>query len=229
MTSNTRQERDTFGPIDVPADRLWGAQTQRSLLNFDISGERQPRELIHALARVKRASARVNHALGLLEARKQAAIVAAADEVIAGQHAQEFPLVVWQTGSGTQTNMNVNEVLANRASGTTCIQSLARLWEGKPLEFNDRKGAGALMRVNHVGEVCAQALYQGQSLSFQDQNVREALREAACEEADHLVWTEQRIRELGGRKSVLNPFWYVGALSLGFVAGKFGNQWSLSP
>ncbi len=116
MTSNTRQERDTFGPIDVPADRLWGAQTQRSLLNFDISGERQPRELIHALARVKRASARVNHALGLLEARKQAAIVAAADEVIAGQHAQEFPLVVWQTGSGTQTNMNVNEVLANRAS-----------------------------------------------------------------------------------------------------------------
>ena len=116
MTSNTRQERDTFGPIDVPADRLWGAQTQRSLLNFDISGERQPREIIHALAQVKRASARVNQALGLLDARKQAAIVAAADEVIAGQHAQEFPLVVWQTGSGTQTNMNVNEVLANRAS-----------------------------------------------------------------------------------------------------------------
>ena len=116
MTSNTRQERDTFGPIDVPADRLWGAQTQRSLLNFDISGERQPRELIHALAQVKRATARVNHALGLLEARKADAIVAAADEVIAGQHAQEFPLVVWQTGSGTQTNMNVNEVLANRAS-----------------------------------------------------------------------------------------------------------------
>ncbi len=116
MTSNTRQERDTFGPIDVPADRLWGAQTQRSLLNFDISGERQPREIIHALARVTRASARVNHALGLLEARKADAIVAAADEVIAGQHAQEFPLVVWQTGSGTQTNMNVNEVLANRAS-----------------------------------------------------------------------------------------------------------------
>ena len=112
----TRQERDTFGPIEVPAERLWGAQTQRSLLNFDISGERQPRELIHALALVKRASAVVNQQLGLLDAAKARAIAAAADEVIAGQHDQEFPLVVWQTGSGTQTNMNVNEVLANRAS-----------------------------------------------------------------------------------------------------------------
>jgi fumarate hydratase class II len=113
---NTRIERDTFGPIDVPAERLWGAQTQRSLLNFDISGERQPHELIHALVQVKRASATVNQALGLLDATKAHAIVAAADEVLAGQHADEFPLVVWQTGSGTQTNMNVNEVLANRAS-----------------------------------------------------------------------------------------------------------------
>lgn len=114
--STTRSERDTFGPIEVPADRLWGAQTQRSLQNFDISGERQPPELIRALAQVKRASARVNQALGLQDARKTDAIVAAADEVINGQHPDEFPLVVWQTGSGTQTNMNVNEVLANRAS-----------------------------------------------------------------------------------------------------------------
>jgi fumarate hydratase class II len=112
----TRSERDTFGPIDVPADRLWGAQTQRSLQNFDISGEQQPREIIRALAQVKRASAVVNHGLGLLDEKKTNAIVAAADEVIAGQHGGEFPLVVWQTGSGTQTNMNVNEVLANRAS-----------------------------------------------------------------------------------------------------------------
>ena len=111
-----RTERDTFGPIDVPANRLWGAQTQRSLQNFDISGERQPVELIRALAQIKRASARVNQALGLQDARKTDAIVAAADEVINGQHPDEFPLVVWQTGSGTQTNMNVNEVLANRAS-----------------------------------------------------------------------------------------------------------------
>ncbi|MGK6306696.1 class II fumarate hydratase [Variovorax sp. DT-64] len=111
-----RIERDTFGPIEVPADKLWGAQTQRSLQNFDISGERQPREIIKALAQVKRASAVVNHALGLQDEKKTQAIVAAADEVIAGKHLDEFPLVVWQTGSGTQTNMNVNEVLANRAS-----------------------------------------------------------------------------------------------------------------
>jgi fumarate hydratase, class II len=114
--ASTRSERDTFGPIDVPADKLWGAQTQRSLQNFDISGEQQPREIIHALAQVKRSSARVNHALGLQDEAKTNAIVAAADEVIAGKHADGFPLVVWQTGSGTQTNMNVNEVLANRAS-----------------------------------------------------------------------------------------------------------------
>ena len=111
-----RTERDTMGPIDVPANRLWGAQTQRSLQNFDISGERQPLEIIRALAQVKRSAAKVNHALGLQDAAKTKAIVAAADEVIAGQHPDEFPLVVWQTGSGTQTNMNVNEVLANRAS-----------------------------------------------------------------------------------------------------------------
>ena len=112
----TRIERDTMGEVAVPAERLWGAQTQRSLQNFDISGERMPRELIRALAQVKRASAVVNHVLGLQDAQKTWAIVAAADEVMAGQHEAEFPLVVWQTGSGTQTNMNLNEVLANRAS-----------------------------------------------------------------------------------------------------------------
>jgi fumarate hydratase class II len=112
----TRIEHDTFGPIPVPAERLWGAQTQRSLQNFDISGERQPREIIRALVQVKRSSAVVNHLLGLLDQHKAAAIIAAADEVLEGRHDDEFPLVVWQTGSGTQTNMNVNEVLANRAS-----------------------------------------------------------------------------------------------------------------
>ena len=112
----TRTERDTFGPIEVPAERLWGAQTQRSLQHFDISGERMAPELLRALAQVKRASAYVNQSLGLLDAAKATAIVAAADEVIANTHAGEFPLVVWQTGSGTQTNMNMNEVLANRAS-----------------------------------------------------------------------------------------------------------------
>ena len=113
---HTRLEHDTFGPISVPFDKLWGAQTQRSLQNFDISGELMPREIIRALAQIKRSSSIVNHALGLQSEVISNAIVAAADEVIAGQHADEFPLVVWQTGSGTQTNMNVNEVLANRAS-----------------------------------------------------------------------------------------------------------------
>src|SRR5216683_6417940 len=111
-----RIEHDSFGEIRVPADRLWGAQTQRSLENFRISGERMAPEVIHALARVKRACAVVNRELGDLPADKANAIIAAADEVLAGKHDGEFPLVVWQTGSGTQTNMNMNEVLANRAS-----------------------------------------------------------------------------------------------------------------
>jgi fumarate hydratase class II len=114
--SGVRIEKDTFGPIEVPSERLWGAQTQRSLGNFKISGERMPAALIRALAIVKKAAAVVNVGLGALTAEKGNAIVAAADEVLAGTHAEEFPLVVWQTGSGTQTNMNMNEVLANRAS-----------------------------------------------------------------------------------------------------------------
>jgi fumarate hydratase, class II len=112
----TRTEHDSFGGIDVPAERLWGAQTQRSLHHFDISTERMPAELIAALARVKRCAAQVNAALGLLDERKSQAIIAAADEVLEGRHAQEFPLSLWQTGSGTQSHMNMNEVLANRAS-----------------------------------------------------------------------------------------------------------------
>jgi len=114
--SSHRTERDSFGEIQVPAERLWGAQTQRSLQHFRISGERMPAELIRALARVKKACAQANRVLGALDARKADAIIAAADEVLAGKHDGEFPLVVWQTGSGTQTNMNMNEVLANRAS-----------------------------------------------------------------------------------------------------------------
>ncbi len=117
MTSQpTRTERDTFGPIEVPADRLWGAQTQRSLQFFAIGGDRMPMELVMALAEVKRAAAIVNRDLGRLDAARAGAITRAADEVLAGAHADEFPLSVWQTGSGTQSNMNVNEVLANRAS-----------------------------------------------------------------------------------------------------------------
>src|SRR5205823_5173002 len=108
--------KDTFGPIEVPAERLWGAQTQRSLTNFRISTEKMPPALIKALAQVKRAAAQVNMDLRVLDPKKGRAIIEAADEVIAGKHDGEFPLAVWQTGSGTQTNMNMNEVLANRAS-----------------------------------------------------------------------------------------------------------------
>ncbi len=114
--SGSRLERDSFGDVSVPSDRLWGAQTQRALRHFDISTERMPRELILALALVKRSAALVNLQLGALDERKARAIAAAADEVLAGRHESEFPLAVWQTGSGTQTNMNMNEVLANRAS-----------------------------------------------------------------------------------------------------------------
>ena len=115
-SATTRMERDSMGEIAVPADALWGAQTQRSLEHFAISTERMPEALLMALARIKRAAARVNAELGLLDAPLADAIAQAADEVLAGAHPTAFPLSVWQTGSGTQTNMNLNEVLANRAS-----------------------------------------------------------------------------------------------------------------
>lgn len=111
-----RREKDSMGAIDVPADKLWGAQTQRSLEHFRISTEKMPVSLIQALALTKRAAAKVNQDLGLLDADKASAIINAADEVLAGKHPDEFPLAIWQTGSGTQSNMNMNEVLANRAS-----------------------------------------------------------------------------------------------------------------
>src|ERR1700743_1561063 len=114
--ARTRTESDTFGPIEVAADRYWGAQTQRSLENFKIGTEHMPRPLIRALGVIKRAAAEVNRSLKLLEPRLADAIVKAAQEVIDGKFDDHFPLVVWQTGSGTQTNMNLNEVIANRAS-----------------------------------------------------------------------------------------------------------------
>lgn len=111
----TRTETDTFGPIEVPADRYWGAQTQRSLQNFKIGWEKQPVPVIRALGVVKRAAAEANLALGRLDPKIAEAIVAAAQEVIDGKLDEHFPLVVWQTGSGTQSNMNANEVISNRA------------------------------------------------------------------------------------------------------------------
>src|SRR2546428_987072 len=113
--SGSRIEKDSFGPIEVPADRLWGAQTERSRRFFRISGERMPLAVVYALALVKKAAAAVNAELGLLDRAKCDAIQRAAQEVLDGKHDDQFPLVVWQTGSGTQSNMNVNEVIAYRA------------------------------------------------------------------------------------------------------------------
>ena len=138
MSRETRTETDTFGPIAVPADRLWGAQTQRSIENFRIGGERMPVPLVHALALVKQAAALVNRDLGLLEPRLADAIAEAASEVVEGRHDAEFPLVVWQTGSGTQSNMNMNEVLASRAN-----ERLGGVRGGKePVHPNDHVNRG---------------------------------------------------------------------------------------
>ena len=114
--ANVRVESDTFGPIEVPADRYWGAQTQRSLQNFKIGGERMPAPLVRALGIVKLAAARVNVRMAQLEGRLGQAVASAAQEVVDGKLTDHFPLVVWQTGSGTQSNMNANEVIANRAA-----------------------------------------------------------------------------------------------------------------
>ena len=115
-STKTRVESDTFGPIEVPADRYWGAQTERSRRNFRIGEERMPRPIIRALGTIKRAAAEVNQRLGSLDARRAKTIARAAQEVIDGTLDDHFPLLVWQTGSGTQTNMNVNEVIAARAN-----------------------------------------------------------------------------------------------------------------
>ena len=135
---NSRLERDTFGEIAVPDRALWGAQTQRSLHHFAISTERMPRELLMALALVKRSAALVNRELKTLDAAKADAIVAAADEVLAGLHDDQFPLSVWQTGSGTQSNMNMNEVLANRAS----VLLGGEVGEGRRVHPNDDVNRG---------------------------------------------------------------------------------------
>ncbi|MEH2620430.1 lyase family protein [Bradyrhizobium sp. AZCC 1620] len=130
---STRSETDSFGPIDVAADRYWGAQTERSRQNFKIGQDRMPIAIIHALGIVKLASAQANRELGLLDARRAGAIIRAAREVIEGKLDDHFPLVVWQTGSGTQTNMNLNEVIANRAN-----QMLGgELGAKKPVHPND--------------------------------------------------------------------------------------------
>jgi len=157
-----RRESDTMGEIDVPADRYWGAQTQRSLQNFRIGGERWPAPLIRALGLQKLAAARVNAKLGILDARIAGAIEQAAREVAEGKHDDHFPLVVWQTGSGTQTNMNANEVIANRA-----IELLGgTLGSKKPVHPNDHVNASqssndtipTVIHIAALGEIEARLL-----------------------------------------------------------------------
>jgi fumarate hydratase class II len=138
MSPSTRTETDTFGPIEVPADRLWGAQTQRSLQNFRIGGERLPIPLVHALAIVKQAAALVNKDLGKLDPRLADAIVSAAADVVQGKYDEEFPLVIWQTGSGTQSNMNMNEVLSNLAIERLGGERASK----KPVHPNDHVNMG---------------------------------------------------------------------------------------
>lgn len=150
-----RVETDTFGPIDVPSDKYWGAQTQRSLQNFKIGIEKMPAPLIKAMAILKKSAAAVNHKMGKLDKKLTDAISKAADEVIKGEHADNFPLAVWQTGSGTQTNMNVNEVISNRA-----IEILGgQMGSKKPVHPNDHVNMGqssndSFPTAMHIAAVC---------------------------------------------------------------------------
>src|SRR5580698_5065708 len=136
--TGVRQESDSMGTIEVPAEHYWGAQTQRSLIHFSIGNDRMPKAVYHAYGYVKKAAALVNQAAGRLAAWKGDAICVVADEVISGQLDHEFPLYVWQTGSGTQSNMNVNEVISNRA-----IQLLGgKLGAQAPIHPNDHVNLG---------------------------------------------------------------------------------------
>src|SRR5471030_1395760 len=131
--ARTRTESDAFGPLKIPADRLWGAQTERSLHNFRIGSERMPIEIVRALGLIKHAAAEVNRDLGSLDARRAKAIVAVAQDIADGRLDEHFPLMVWQTGSGTQSNMNVNEVIANIAN----VALGGELGSKKPVHPND--------------------------------------------------------------------------------------------
>lgn len=131
--------------------------------------------------------------------------------------------------------MNVDTLITEFDSALRTVFTTARSTRPVPgdalpdaeLSDAERQTTAALMRVNHVGEICAQALYQGQALTSRNPDIRDALRQAAAEETEHLAWTEQRINELGGRKSLLNPLWYSGALAIGMLAGRFGDKWNL--
>jgi 3-demethoxyubiquinol 3-hydroxylase len=123
--------------------------------------------------------------------------------------------------------VGIDKALRALAGAPDAARPMPRAAEEPPLTEPERRQAAALMRVNHCGEVCAQALYQGQALASSSGRIRDALAKAAREEGDHLAWSAQRIRELGGRRSALNPLWYAGSLALGYAAGKLGDAWNL--
>src|ERR1700751_3924226 len=133
MVMGVRKETDSLGEVDVPSDKLWGAQTQRSLEHFTIGHDLIPREMIAAYATLKKAAARANHGGGRLDDKRYGLIVQACDEILAGQHQDMFPLHVWMTGSGTQFNMNVNEVISNRC----CQLAGTALGSKTPVHPND--------------------------------------------------------------------------------------------
>ena len=162
MADKTRTEEDSFGPIEVPADRYWGAQTQRSLQNFRIGGDRMPTPVIRALGLIKQAAAAVSKASGALNGKIADAIIAAATEVAEGKLDDEFPLVVWQTGSGTQTNMNANEVIANRANemlgGTRGEKSLVHPNDHVNMSQSSNDTFPTAMHVAAVTEISGQLI-----------------------------------------------------------------------
>ena len=162
MADKTRTEEDSFGPIEVPADRYWGAQTQRSLQNFCIGDDRMPTPVIRALGLIKQAAAAVSKASGALNGKIADAIIAAATEVAEGKLDDEFPLVVWQTGSGTQTNMNANEVIANRANemlgGTRGEKSLVHPNDHVNMSQSSNDTFPTAMHVAAVTEIAGQLI-----------------------------------------------------------------------
>src|SRR5918995_4910453 len=180
-SKSTRSETDSFGPIEVPSASYWGAQTERSRHNFRIGRDRMPMDIVRALGIVKLASAETNRELGLIDARRARAIVRAAREVIDGKLDDHFPLVVWQTGSGTQTNMNANEVIANRA-----IEILGGVMGSKdPIHPNDHVNAG--QSSNDVFPTAVHlAAYESASTDLLPalDHLREALAAKAAEFAD---------------------------------------------
>lgn len=181
--AETRIESDTMGQIAVPADRLWGAQTQRSLQNFRIGGERIPLPLIHALGTIKQSAARVNQRLGLLDEVLADAIANAAAEVASGLLDDHFPLVVWQTGSGTQSNMNANEVIANRAN----LALAGELGSKSPVHPNDHVNMGQSSNDTFPSAIHIAALQQIQARLLPALRAMHADLAAKAQGWDHIV------------------------------------------